>query len=171
MTRHLVLDEIIDPGDARVLVERDERGRVRSARFALAGLPRVDAMLVGQSAAEVPALVERLCGICPAAHHLAGIRALEAVAGVAPTPTAVAVRRLLHHGSIVAAHAARALATDRDDAFTLLQFGRAATAAAGSASHCRTRLEHTRSKPGWLRVGSFADIRISPSCRSSRCPR
>ncbi|MBU4214096.1 MAG: nickel-dependent hydrogenase large subunit [Actinobacteria bacterium] len=136
MTHRLMLDEIVDAAGARVIVERGDDGRTRTARFDLAGLPRVDPLLVGRPVAGVPSLVERLCGICPAAHHLAGVRALEGLAGLAPLPaTATAVRRLLHHGSAVETHATRMLVTDRDDAALLRLFGRAALAAAGSPGH------------------------------------
>lgn len=139
MSRRLLLDEIVDPSAARVVVERDAAGHVRSARFDLAGLPRVDGLLVGRPVAGVPALVERLCGICPAAHHLAGVRALEAlVGGVALSPTARAVRALLHHGAAVETLAARFAGgpgPDADAALVLRRFARAAAAAAGSPGH------------------------------------
>jgi NAD-reducing hydrogenase large subunit len=131
-----VLDEIVDSFGAKVIVERGGDGRASAARFDLAGLPRVDALLTGQPVLGVPSLVERLCGICPAAHHLAGVRALEALAGApALPPTAIAVRRLLHHGSAVETHAVRMLAVDRDAAVQLRRFGRATITAAGSPGH------------------------------------
>jgi coenzyme F420-reducing hydrogenase alpha subunit len=136
MTQRWVLDEIVDPFGAKIVVERDAVGAVRSARFDLAGLPRVDALLSGQQTAEVPDLVEKLCGICPAAHHLAGVRALEALAGLDDiTPTAKAVRRLLHLGSALETHAPRLLATDREAAVALKRFGKAAMVASGSPGH------------------------------------
>lgn len=142
MTQRLLLDEIVDPTAARVLVERDAAGHVRSARFDLAGLPRVDGLLVGRPVAGVPALVERLCGICPAAHHLAGVRALEQLAGgVRLTATARAVRALLHHGAAVETLAARSAAAPgpaADAAQVLRRFARAAAAAAGSPGHFPT---------------------------------
>lgn len=70
------LDEIIDPLEGRVVVSKDRQGQSQ-ARFDLQGLPRVDAMLVGKSALEALKMTEHLCGICPVAHHLAGMRALD----------------------------------------------------------------------------------------------
>jgi NAD-reducing hydrogenase large subunit len=139
MTQRWVLDEIVDPFGAKVLVERDAAGQVTSARFDLAGLPRVDALLAGQPVAGVPNLVEKLCGICPAAHHLAGVRALESLAGgPALTRTAQSVRALLHHGSALEAHAPRLISTDKDTALAMRRFGKAAMAAAGSPGHFPT---------------------------------
>lgn len=139
MTQRWVLDEIVDPFGAKVVVEKAADGSVTAARFDLAGLPRVDAMLAGQLTTEVPNLVEKLCGICPAAHHLAGVRALEALGGVNElTPTANAVRRLLHLGSALETHAPRLIATDREAALMLRRFGKAAMAASGSPGHFPT---------------------------------
>jgi len=132
----LILDEIVDPFGASVSVTRAPDGSVREARFDLTGLPRVDGLLAGQPVGDVPRMVERLCGICPAAHHLAGVRALEALAGLETLPpTARVVRRLLHLGSALETHAPRLLATDRDGALALKRFGKAAMAAAGSPGH------------------------------------
>lgn len=135
MTR-LILDEILDPSEARVVVERDGDGRVTAARFDLVGLPRVDTLLVGRPVSGVPALVERLCGLCPAAHHLAGVRALESLAGTPAIPaTADAVRRLLHFGSSLATLAPRSGVLDPQGAAVLRDLGRDAVVAAGSPHH------------------------------------
>lgn len=136
MTQRWVLDEIVDPFGAKVVVETDAAGQIRAARFDLAGLPRVDALLAGQEAAAVPNLVEKLCGICPAAHHLAGVRALEALADVSELPpAAIAIRRLLHHGSALETHAPRLIAHNRETALSMRRVGKAAMAAAGSPGH------------------------------------
>lgn len=51
-------------------------------------------------------MVQRLCGICPVSHHLAASKALDAVVGVRQlTPTAEAIRRLMHYGQILQSHA------------------------------------------------------------------
>lgn len=136
MVQRWVLDEIIDPFGAKVVVDRAPDGTIREARFDLAGLPRVDALLTGHPVAEVPSLVERLCGVCPAAHHLAGIRALESLSGGVALPTAADLsRRLLHHASAIATHAVRAVTTSRDDAVTLRRFAKEVTVAVGSPGH------------------------------------
>jgi NAD-reducing hydrogenase large subunit len=151
----LILDEIMDASEARVIVERDAAGRVTAASFDLVGLPRVDSLLVGRPVASVPSLVERLCGICPAAHHLAGVRALESLAGApAPTPTADAVRRLLHHGSALATQTPRPGALDPVGASVLRDVGRRAMAAAGSPHHFPTT-----AVPGGVRTPVSPDAR------------
>lgn len=105
-TRTLRLGRVIDGARARITVQLGSDGAVADAWFDLDGLPRVERLLRGRPVAEVPVVIERLCGICPATHHLAGARALDALAGREPaTPTAQAVRRLLHHGAVLQTHA------------------------------------------------------------------
>ncbi|MCL2466192.1 MAG: nickel-dependent hydrogenase large subunit [Micrococcales bacterium] len=154
VSQRWVLDEIVDAYGATVVVERDAQGRASAARFDLTGLPRVDAMLTGQPVGGVPALVERLCGICPAAHHLAGVRALEALATTTPTPAGTAVRALLHHGATIETHAARLAVVDPQGAMTLRTFGKAAAAAAGSPGHF----------PATAVVGGVAGLVPSSAC-------
>ncbi|MCL2481949.1 MAG: nickel-dependent hydrogenase large subunit [Propionibacteriaceae bacterium] len=139
MIQHVDLSQVVDAAPARVVVTRDTAGEVTDVGFDLSGLPRVDAMLVGRPVIEVPALVERLCGICPAAHHLAGVRALEALAGCQDLPpTATAVRRLLHYASVISIHATSLIVTHQDEALALRRFAKAVMTAAGSPGHFPT---------------------------------
>lgn len=135
-TQRLRLDEVISASAAQVVIEVDDAGTAREATFDLTGLPRVEGLLSGRPVAEVPGIVERLCGICPAAHHLAGVAALDALHGVTALPdTATAVRRLLHLGANVANHALRLAEVDRTGAVTLARFAKTAARAAGSPGH------------------------------------
>ena len=136
MTQRIALGQIIEAAPARVVVTEDASGQVTSAEFDLTGLPRVDAALVGRPVMEVPPLVERLCSICPTAHHLAGMRALESLAGMGELPpTAQAVRRLLHHAGVIGIHVMGLISTDPDEALVLRRFSKAAMAAVGSPGH------------------------------------
>ena len=139
MSQHLIIDQIIDSADARVIVRRDAAGRVLDAHFDLSGLPRVDALMVGRPLIEVPDLVEHLCGICPAAHHLAGTAALEAIWGpIALTPTTQAVRRLLNFASVIDSHVLGFVGVDMDAVLALRKLAKAAMRAAGSPGHFPT---------------------------------
>ena len=139
MIQRVLVDQVVEAAPARVVVTRDADGTVTDAAFDLSGLPRVDALLVGRPVVEVPALVERLCSICPAAHHLAGMRALEGLAGLGELPaTAEAVRRLLHFGAVIAIDAAGLIATAPAEARLLRRFAKAVMAAAGSPGYFPT---------------------------------
>ena len=111
-------------------------GAPGDAWFVMDAMPRIEPLLVGRPVVDVPGIVERVCGICPAAHHLAGVRALEALLGTpALTPTADALRRLLHHGAVLQTHAQRLAGTDETLARNLSEFARCVVAAAGADSH------------------------------------
>ncbi|MDR0482103.1 MAG: nickel-dependent hydrogenase large subunit [Cellulomonadaceae bacterium] len=136
MAERVTVGQIVDAAPARVLVTRDQQGKVADARFDLSGLPRVEALLVGRPVAEVPALVERLCSICPVAHHLAGVRALESLYGFGPIPeSADLIRRLLHYASVLSIHAQAMIWQDRQAALTLRGLAKAAMVTAGSPLH------------------------------------
>lgn len=129
------LDEIIDPLEGRVVVSPDSQG-LAHARFDLQGLPRIDGMVVGKSALEALKMTEHLCGICPVAHHLAGIRALDALSDRAQLSRAAELtRRLLHYGSVVETHSLRFLRQDRDSGVTLKKISKKMLVAAGSPGH------------------------------------
>lgn len=138
MSETIHLDQLVDPFEARVVVVRAADGTVADARFDLSGLPRLDPMLVGKDVAGVPNLVKMLCGICPVAHHLAGVAALESLAGIAPEnlPRHVREQRLLlHHGSVLDSLSSRFIGRDRDLAVRLRRLGKLAMKAAGAPGH------------------------------------
>ncbi len=135
-TQRIDLNELISPAAARVVVHQDKAGRIQDAVFDLAGLPRVDQLLVGHPVTEVPSLVERLCGICPAAHHLAGVAALEGVLGVRKIPAAARLqRRILHFASVLDNHAIRLFGLDRELALRLRKLAKQAMMILGSPGH------------------------------------
>lgn len=129
------LDEIIDPMQGRVVITPDSQGKSH-AHFDLQGLPRIDAMLVGKSALEALKMTEHLCGICPIAHHLAGIRALDALSrNNEISQVAELTRRLLHYGSVVETHSLRFLRQDRDSGIALKKISKKMLVTAGSPGH------------------------------------
>ncbi len=101
----------IDPvsrveGHGKVTLLLDEQGRVHQARLHIVEFRGFEAFIEGRPYWEVPVLVQRLCGICPVSHHLAASKALDRVLGAERlTPTAEAMRRLMHYGQILQSHA------------------------------------------------------------------
>ena len=132
MSEKLFLDAVIDPLAATVIVEGE--GNERTARFDIAGVPRVDKLLVGKRASEVPTIVTRLCGLCPVTHHLAGMRALDQLVGSSDSMSeqAVQLRRLLHAGSVLDTLAPRLLP---DHGLEIRKFAKLVLRAAGCPGH------------------------------------
>ncbi len=100
----------IDPitrveGHGRVTIQLDDEGKVESARFHVVEFRGFEKFCEGRHFSEMPTLTERICGICPVSHHLASVKALDAICDVTPPPTARMLRELMHMGQIVQSHA------------------------------------------------------------------
>lgn len=135
-TQKIQLDEFVDPFEVNLEVRRDSDGIVTEVVFDLSGLPRVDSMLVGKPATELPDITKRLCGICPVVHHLAGIAAVESLYGIDDIPaTAQAIRNLLACGSALDSLVAKYITHSRDFAISLKRVGKQLMAIAGSPTH------------------------------------
>ena len=64
-----------------------------------------EAFLRGRHYSEVPDFVARICGICPVAHQLTAIQAIEGILGIEPDPAVVLLRRLIYCGEWIESHA------------------------------------------------------------------
>ena len=93
-------------GHGKVTLLMDQENRVQQARLPFAESRGFETSTQGRPYWEVPALVQRLCGICPVSHHLAAAKAIDAfVGGRKLTPAAERLRRLLHYGQTLQSHA------------------------------------------------------------------
>jgi len=93
-------------GHGKVTLLLDENDQVQQARFHIVEFRGFEKFVQGRPYWEVPVMVQRLCGICPVSHHLAGGKAVDMLAGARDlTPTAEKMRRLLHFGQILQSHA------------------------------------------------------------------
>jgi F420-non-reducing hydrogenase large subunit len=100
----------IDPvtrleGHGRIEIFLDEKGDVANAYFQVPEFRGFDRFCVGRHAEEMPVLTSRICGMCPEAHHLASVKALDAIFGVKPTETARKIRELIYMAFFVNDHA------------------------------------------------------------------
>ncbi|MDT8422253.1 MAG: Ni/Fe hydrogenase subunit alpha [Desulfuromonadales bacterium] len=101
---------IIDPvtrieGHGRVVVNLDAKGEVADAFLTVAEFRGFEKFCEGRMIWEMPTITSRVCGFCPVSHHLASVKACEALLGVEPPPAAVKLRTLLHMGQIIHSHA------------------------------------------------------------------
>ncbi|MCK5367472.1 MAG: Ni/Fe hydrogenase subunit alpha, partial [Cyclobacteriaceae bacterium] len=60
----------------------------------------------GRPVEELPLIVTKICGVCPGCHHMASGKAVDAVYGVKPTPTAKKLRELFYMAHFVHSHIA-----------------------------------------------------------------
>jgi F420-non-reducing hydrogenase large subunit len=99
----------IDPitrleGHGKIDIFLDDQGRVENAYFQVPELRGFEQFCVGRMAEEMPVITNRICGVCPEAHHLAATKALDRVFGVEPTETAKLLRELLYMAFFVTDH-------------------------------------------------------------------
>ncbi|MGQ9682908.1 MAG: Ni/Fe hydrogenase subunit alpha [Anaerolineae bacterium] len=87
-------------GHAQVSIDV-ENGQAVSARFEAMELRGFEYIVLGAPAEQMPVLVPRICGVCSTAHHVAAVKALEDIYGVAPPPLALRLRELLLLGQLI----------------------------------------------------------------------
>lgn len=100
----------IDPltrieGHGRIDLFLDDAGGVAEAYFVGTELRGFERLCLGRPVEEMPGLTSRICGLCPEAHHLASVKALDVLFGVEPPPAARLIRELLYMSFIVSNHA------------------------------------------------------------------
>jgi len=63
-----------------------------------------EGMVVGREVAELYWITPRICGVCPIAHNLAAIKAVEDALEIKPSQSAVLLRKLLMNVQIIQSH-------------------------------------------------------------------
>ncbi len=92
-------------GDGAIDIIIGPNGELKKARWEVWEPPRFfEAFLVGRKYEEVPEMVQRICGICPHAHHLAAVKAVERAMGVKVSRQTELLRELLHYGDWLQSH-------------------------------------------------------------------
>ncbi|HKZ54759.1 MAG TPA: Ni/Fe hydrogenase subunit alpha [Anaerolineales bacterium] len=91
----------IDPitrleGHGKIEIFLDDAGDVANAYFQIPELRGFEKFCVGRPAEDMPNLTDRICGVCPEAHHMASAKALDALWHVEPPPTAKKLRELFY---------------------------------------------------------------------------
>jgi F420-non-reducing hydrogenase large subunit len=100
----------IDPitrleGHGKIEIFLDKEGNVENTYFQVPQLRGFEQFCVGRQVEEVPLLTNRICGVCPEAHHMAGAKAVDAVYKVDPPRTGKMLRELLYSAFYVTDHA------------------------------------------------------------------
>ncbi len=99
----------IDPvtrleGHGKIEIFLDDQGGVKNTYFQIPELRGFEKFAEGRLAEDMPQITQRICGVCPEAHHLAATKALDAVFHVDPPSTAKKLRELLYSSFYVTDH-------------------------------------------------------------------
>lgn len=92
-------------GHGRVSLFLGEDGTVENAHFDITEFRGFEKMLKDRMIWEMPLITSRICGVCPVSHHLAAVKAVDALYGVEIPRTARLLRELLHLGGFSQDHA------------------------------------------------------------------
>jgi F420-non-reducing hydrogenase large subunit len=101
----------IDPvtrleGHGKIEIFLDEEGEVKNVYFQVPELRGFEKFCEGRPVEELPSIVAKICGVCPGCHHMASGKAVDAVFGVIPPPTAIKLRELFYMAHFVHSHIA-----------------------------------------------------------------
>jgi F420-non-reducing hydrogenase large subunit len=97
MTQRITIDPITRlEGHGKIEIFLDDAGNVANTYFQIPELRGFERFCVGRPVEELPLLTNRICGVCPEAHHMAGAKAADAVYHVDIPRTAKMLRELLY---------------------------------------------------------------------------
>lgn len=106
MAQQIVVDPVTRiEGHAKVVLDLDDVGNVARGHLQVLELRGFEKLLEGMELLKMPQITARLCGVCPAAHHLAAVTAIEAGLGIQPPGEARLLRELLYAGHMLHSHA------------------------------------------------------------------
>ena len=91
-------------GHGKIEIFLDAEGNVANAYVQVPELRGFERFCIGRPVEEMPVITNRICGVCPEAHHMAATKALDRVFGVEPPPAARKLRELLYMAFYVTDH-------------------------------------------------------------------
>ena len=100
----------IDPvtrleGHGKITLFLDDQGDVANAYFQVPEFRGFESFCEGRPVEEMARITQRICGVCPMAHHMAATKAADAVYGVEPPPNAHRIRELVYDAFVAGDHA------------------------------------------------------------------
>lgn len=97
MTRRITIDPITRlEGHGKIDIFLDDNGNVENAYFQVPEFRGFEKFCEGRAAEEMPALTQKICGVCPTAHHTASSKTLDDLFKVRPPEAAKKIRELMY---------------------------------------------------------------------------
>jgi len=101
----------IDPitrleGHGKITIFLNDDGSVKDCYFQIPELRGFERFVVGRPIEELPRIVTRICGVCPASHHMASAKAVDGCFGGEVAPVAVKLRDMYYHAHYIHSHIA-----------------------------------------------------------------
>ncbi|MBD3162488.1 MAG: Ni/Fe hydrogenase subunit alpha [Candidatus Eisenbacteria bacterium] len=105
MMREITIDPITRlEGHGKIHLFLNDDGGLENAYLQIPELRGFEVFARGRPVEEMPRITTRICGVCPEAHHMASVKAADAVYGVTPPSAALKLRELLYDGFYAGDH-------------------------------------------------------------------
>ncbi len=105
MNKKITIDPITRlEGHGKIEIFLNQDGNVEKAYLQLPELRGFEKFSEGRLAEDMPQITERICGVCPWAHHMASSKALDDLYGVDPPPAAKKIREMIYNVFILEDH-------------------------------------------------------------------
>jgi F420-non-reducing hydrogenase large subunit len=105
MTQRILIDPITRiEGHGSIEIDLDSHGKVSAARFQVPEFRGFEKFCEGRAAEEMPILTQKICGVCPTAHHIASAKALDELFNVSLPLAAKKIRELVYHAFMFEDH-------------------------------------------------------------------
>ena len=116
MARTITIDPITRlEGHGKIEIFLDDDGSVKDCHFQIPELRGFERFVVGRPIEELPRIVTRICGVCPASHHLAGAKAVDGCFGGELAPLATKLRDMYYQAHFIHSHIAHFFALAAPD--------------------------------------------------------
>ena len=107
MTRKITIDPITRlEGHGKISIFLDDAGAVEDCYFQIPELRGFEQFVVGRPIEELPRIVTRICGVCPASHHMASAKAVDGCFGNEVAPLAHKLRDMYYNAHYIHSHTA-----------------------------------------------------------------
>jgi len=107
MTRSIKIDPITRlEGHGKIEIFLDDDGGVQDCYFQIPELRGFERFVVGRPIEELPRIVTRICGVCPASHHMASAKAVDGCFGNEVAPLAHKLREMYYQAHYIHSHIA-----------------------------------------------------------------
>src|SRR5512136_1831834 len=105
MSRHITVDPITRlEGHGKIDVILNDEGNVDRAYLQIPELRGFEKFAEGRLVEDMPQITQRICGVCPEAHHMAATKALDSLFHVDPPSPAKKLRELFYSAFYVTDH-------------------------------------------------------------------
>ena len=107
MSRTITIDPITRlEGHGKITIFLDDEGGVADCYFQIPELRGFERFVEGRPIEELPRIVTRICGVCPASHHMASAKAVDGCFGGQAPPLAHKLRDMYYHAHYIHSHIA-----------------------------------------------------------------